>query len=279
MLTLFTAMGLTKQQDGRFYLTGLAREHLTASSPWDMGPYFASLRDRPICQDILQVLRTGDPFGWASKRDEAEWAKAMEREDFAAAFTAAMDSRGASLAPAMADVLDCAGFHRLLDIAGGSGIYACAVTAANPHLTAAVLEKPPVDKTARLAIARQDKTKQVSVFAADMFLDPLPPGFDIHLYSHVLHDWGTAEVKTLLRKSFDALVPGGIVVCHDAHLHPDKSGPLAVAEYSVLLMLSTQGKCYAVSEISHMLQDIGFGGHRLLPAAADRSLIIAQKPA
>jgi SAM-dependent methyltransferase len=224
-------------------------------------------------------LRSGNPFGWASKQDEEEWAVAMEREDFAAAFTAAMDSRGAYLAPAMAGVLDCAGLHKLLDVAGGSGIYACAVVVANPHVTAAVLEKPPVDKAATLAIKRQGLTGRVSVVAGDMFLDPFPPDFDIHLYSHVLHDWGTGDVETLLRRSFEALVPGGIVVCHDAHLNADKSGPLAVAEYSVLLMLSTQGKCYAVSEMSDMLTDAGFDEPRFLPTTANRSLIIAQKPA
>ena len=49
----------------------------------------------------------------------------------------------------MAQKLDCSGHHRLLDIAGGSGIYACALVARHPHLRAAVLEKPPVDAITR----------------------------------------------------------------------------------------------------------------------------------
>ena len=48
----------------------------------------------------------------------------MEGEDFATKFTAAMDCRGVYLGPAMAQKIDCTGHHRLLDIAGGSGIYA-----------------------------------------------------------------------------------------------------------------------------------------------------------
>ena len=79
----------------------------------------------------------------------------MEREDFAAQFTAAMDCRGTLLGPAMAKKLDLSQSTALLDVAGGSGIYACAVVTRHPHLRAAVFEKPPVDRIAREAIAKQ----------------------------------------------------------------------------------------------------------------------------
>jgi SAM-dependent methyltransferase len=278
MLTLFTAMGLLKSKDGMYTLTDLAEEHLVNRSPWDLGPYFSSLKERPICQDILEALKTDKPFGWASRQDEDEWAMAMEREDFAETFTAAMDSRGAYLAPLMAKVLDCRNHRRLLDIAGGSGIYACAVVSEYPHLEAAVLEKPPVDRVAYAAISKRGLTERVSVIAGDMFNDVLPPDFDVHLYSHVLHDWNERTVQTLLQKSFEALPPGGLVAIHDAHLQADKTGPLAVAEYSVLLMLSTPGKCYSVGEMQSMLEAIGFTEVKYLPTTADRSLILARKP-
>jgi hypothetical protein len=51
-----------------------------------------------------------------------------------------------------------------------------------------------------------------------------------------------------------------------------------VAEYSVFLMLSTQGKCYSVGELQTMLETLGFTGLTHTPIAAHRSLILAQKP-
>ncbi len=74
MLTLLTAMGLLRGEDGKFHLTEMATEHLVKSSPWFIGPYFASVRDRPVCLDIVTVLRTGKPANWASLRNEKEWA-------------------------------------------------------------------------------------------------------------------------------------------------------------------------------------------------------------
>src|SRR5688572_20944139 len=50
MLTLFTAMGLLENHDGNFSLTPTAREHLVNTSPWYLGPYYASVKERPVCK-------------------------------------------------------------------------------------------------------------------------------------------------------------------------------------------------------------------------------------
>ena len=61
MLTLFVAMGLLERHDEVYQVTPTAREHLCSDSPWFLGPYYASLKDRPVCKDLLAVLRSGLP--------------------------------------------------------------------------------------------------------------------------------------------------------------------------------------------------------------------------
>ena len=277
MLTLFTAMGLLRRQEGLFYLTDMAREHLVKSSPFFIGPYFASVQERPVCKDIVAVLRTGRATNWASLRDEKAWAKAMESEGFAARFTAAMDSRGGALGPALVRQVDCSRHHRLLDIAGGSGVYACVFAAHNPHLRAGVLEKSPVDRIARESVAARGFSDRVEVIIGDMFSDPLPPDHDLHLFSNVLHDCDEELVRTLLAKSFAALPAGGMIIIHDAHLNAEKTGPLPVAEYSALLATITEGKCYSEKEMAGFLADAGFVEFRHALTAVDRSVITARK--
>jgi|SRR5688572_8895459 len=273
MLTLFTAMELLRRRDEVFELTETAREFLTTESHWYLGPYYAAMKERPVCKDMLTVLRTGKPANWASYKDEKEWTKAMEEERFARAFTAAMDCRGRYLAQALAKAVDLSRVRRLLDIAGGSGIYARSFVATNPQLHATVLEKPPVDK-----IAREGASDRVDVMVADMFKHPLPGGYDAHLFSNVLHDWDVPLVEKLLQKSFAALPPGGMVLVHSAHLNADKSGPLPVAEYSTLLMAVSEGRCYSVLEIESYLERAGFRKAQFAPTGADRSVITAWKP-
>lgn len=279
MLTLFTAMGYVEERQGVFHVTETAREHLVADSPWFMGPYYAALKDRPVCKDFMTVLRTGKPANWGSFKDEKEWAKAMEGEEFANKFTAAMDCRGVYLAQGMAKKLDLSKNQRLLDVAGGSGIYACSLVAHHPHLQATVLEKPPVDNIARKAIEKRGYSERVSVIACDMFKDAWPAGFDLHLISNVLHDWDEPVVKQLLARSFQALKPGGTVIIHDAIINREKTGPLPVAAYSALLMNITEGKCYSIAEYEAYLGEAGFVEPRFCESVADRSFMTAKKAA
>jgi len=277
MLTLLTSMGLLKSEEGRFSLTNLAREHLVKSSSWNISPYFDSMKERPVCRDVLTVLRTGKPANWASLKNEKEWAKAMETDAFANQFTAAMDCRGILLGPALAQRVDCSKHRHLLDIAGGSGIYACSLVARHPHLRATVLEKPPVDTIVQKRLAERGFGDRIGVHRGDMFIDPFPEGCDIHLFSNVLHDWDVDRVEPLLRKSFEALPTGGMVVVHDAHINSEKTGPLPVAAYSALLMKITEGKCYSEKEMAEFFKKAGFANVTYSPTAADRSVMVARK--
>ena len=277
LMTLLSAMGLVTQSGGVFHLTVRAREHLTTSSPWNLTPYYASMKDRPQTLDMLKVLRTGKPANWGSYDPQA-WAQAMEREDFAGPFTAAMDCRGFLLGPAMAKKLDLSANTALLDIAGGSGIYACALVARHPHLKAAVLDRPPVDRIARECIAKRGYAEKVSVIAGDMFTDAWPTGFDVHLISNVLHDWDEEAVRGLLKKSYAALPAGGSLIVHDVHINAEKTGPLHAAEYSALLMNITEGKCYSVGEMRSYFSEVGFDWADYQATSVGRSFILAKKP-
>jgi len=278
MLTFFSSLNLIKKTGIRYHVSKKGDVFLTEGSPFDLRGYFNSLRERPICQDIAGVLRTNTPLNWAHASQGDEWAKAMGKKDFAASFTAAMDSRGAILAPALSEKLNCTHYSKLLDIAGASGIYSSALVRKYPHLQASVLEKSPVDGIVKNLMKKQGLSKKISVISADMFSDPWPGGFDIHLFSHVLHDWDVQDVKLLLQKSFDTLEPHGMLAIHDAHINRQKTGPVEVAEYSVLLMLSTRGKCYSLGEMKQLLQEVGFINVHLKHTAGFRSVMTAQKP-
>jgi acetylserotonin N-methyltransferase len=278
MLTLFASMDLVRSDQGTFRVTPKAREFLVREAPLFMGAYFAALKDRPVCRDFIHVLRNGKPANWGSFKDGKDWAKAMESDDFARTFTAAMDCRGRILGRALAEQLDVTGGRRLLDVAGGSGIYACMILARHPQMNATVFEKPPVDQVAARAVAALGMSGAVLIAAGDMFRDDWPAGHDMHLLSNVLHDWDGAEVRRLLERSYEALPPGGRLVIHDAWIHGDKTGPLPVAMYSCLLMHSSEGKCYSMAEIRSLAGRTGFEDFQFTPTVLDRGYVTAHKP-
>ena len=194
---------------------------------------------RPLLRVLAEASRLSDHAGRASKDRTAdwhddEWAKEMEKPEFAASFTREMDCRGVTLGPALAAAFDWKRTVHLLDVGGGSAVYACAVLARHAHMKATVLEKPPVDRIAREAIAQRGFSERSAVVAADMFEEDWPDDCDAHLFSNVFHDWGEGRVRQLIERSHRFLRPGGSIIIHDAHINAEKTGPLPVAETRVL---------------------------------------------
>jgi predicted O-methyltransferase YrrM len=276
-LTYLVARGLLERlADGRLSPTEAAREHLVAGSPYDLRPYYASLLERPSCRALSAVLRTGRPQAWATAGDGKQWVDRLDSLEFATTITAAMDARGRFLGPALAEAVDDVPMQRILDVGGGSGIYGAALADRRPERQVDVLERPPVDAAARALLADRGYSGRVGVRTGDM-LAALPDGYDTHLYSHVLHDWDEKDVRRMFARSFESLPADGWLLIHDTHIDADKSGPLPVAEYSVLLMQATEGKCWSVGELADMLTDNGFHLVECRPTAADRSVVLARR--
>ena len=277
MLTLFAARGYVERNGGVFRLTTVGREHLATGSPWCLAPYFAALQERPFVQDFVRVLRSGQPASWGGGKSGQDWHAAMQDDAFARRFTAAMDCRGLYLGEALGRAVDLSSRRRLLDIGGGSGIYACALAARQRHLRATVLDQAPVVPIATALVAERGLAGRVTVLAADFFADALPTAHDVHLFSNVLHDWDEPQVRRLLAASYAALEPGGVLLIHDAFINGDKTGSIPVAEYSVLLMHASQGKCYATSEYEQMLHETGFTECVYRDTVADRGVMTARR--
>lgn len=277
LLTLCRANGfIATDPVGGHELTDLAREHLVADSPFFLGPYFDSLKDRPVARDYVAVLRSGRPAAWGSLEDIDDWHNAMLDDAFAKAFTAAMDCRGLALGQALARGLSplLQNHSHLLDVGGGSGIYAATIAAAHPRIRATVLEQPPVDAIARRAIEHHGLGERIDVVTGDFFRDAWPDA-DVHLLSNVLHDWDVPEVRSILQRSAGSLRPGGLLVIHEVFLEDDKTGPLPAAEYSALLMHVTQGKCYTSREYGAILRDVGFDPGSCHHTIGDRGFMTA----
>lgn len=280
LLTLCRANGFIQtNSDDSHELTQLGCEHLVKGSPWYLGPYYMPLKDSPVVRNFLKVLRTGKPANWQAKEDGKDWHQSMLSEEFAREFTTLMNCRGfafgQALATASTQLLN--GRSHVLDVGGGSGVYAATLVAAHPHLKATVVEQAPVDAITRQSIEERGLVGRVKVVTADMFTEAWPSDADVHLLSNVLHDWDFPEVRAILSQSAKTLPSGGLLVIHEAFLNNDKTGPLPVAEYSTLLMSVSQGKCYAPSEYDSILRELNFEPGPYRDTIGDRGFMTAMK--
>jgi cyclopropane fatty-acyl-phospholipid synthase-like methyltransferase len=280
MIRLFESWGLLDNLDGRLFTTAAARRYLSSHSSENISSYIAVMKYKSSVREIYDVLRLDTPDTWHVERGgTTSFDALMQTDDFADLNTRGMEERGRIFAPDLVRLLDCAQDTAVLDVAGGSGVYSAYLLNRYPHLSATILERPPVDQLARRCLAERKLTAaRARVIAGDMFVDPFPETASLHLYSHVLHNWGPEKVRMLLNKSYQSLLPGGRVAVYSCH-PDDRGGPAPVeeAEYSVLLTTSYEGCCYSFEDMRSLMEGVGFQHVDYRKSICNRSLITARK--
>ncbi|WP_149496836.1 methyltransferase [Roseiconus lacunae] len=278
LLTLCRAGGWVTTEADQHRLTELAEEHLVDSSPYYLGPYYEPIVESPIAQGCYQVLSRDRPANWQAKDDSNDWHESMLDESFAKGFTALMNCRGVAMGQTLASAVQpwLSDVTTVLDIGAGSGIYTSTLLAKNNQLSATIFEQTPVDKIAHAEIVRHGMGDRIKIVSGDMFKDAWPTT-DCILLSNVLHDWDFPAIRALIQKSAETLRSGGKVIVHEAFLNDAKDGPLPVAEYSVLLVNITQGRCYSPAEYTAIFEEFGFRCDPYKDTIADRGFFVATK--
>ena len=284
LITALRAMQLLQLDDeGRLQPTSIATHHLLADSPWDVSGYVGLAGQSPGVQGMIERLKTNRPYGHEPLDEgtafifRAGSESAMEREASARRLTLSLAGRARNVAPVLAERYPLGDARQLLDIGGGSGLYAIACLQANPKLRAVIWDRPEVLKVAHQLIHEQSVSNRATLVEGDMFVDPVPEGCDVHLFSNILHDWDVPECRQLIGRSVAALPPGGRLLVHDVLLDDDLGGPLPLALYSASLFTLTEGRAYSGLEYRTWLAEAGLSVEPPLPTLAHCSLIAARK--
>lgn len=264
LTTALRAMGLlTLDPNGRLTPTAVALEHLCPGCSFEVAGYLGLAANSPNVLEMVERLRTNRPAGSASKEEGAAFIyrdgieSAMESESSARSFTLALAGRARNVAPHLARVLDLRKRTHLLDVGGGTGIYAIACLQANPKLKATVWDRPEVLKVAGEMAAEHGVSDRLELVPGDMFTDPVPTGADTILLSNILHDWDVPECRAILGRLVEALKSGGQLLIHDVFLDDDLGGPLPIALYSAALFSMTEGRAYSAAEYRSWMESVG----------------------
>jgi demethylspheroidene O-methyltransferase len=168
--------------------------------------------------------------------------------------------------------------RRLMDLGGGDGGFAAAVTAAAPELHAVVYDLPDVAARARQRIAAAASGGRCSAVGGDFFRDPLPADCDIAALVRVLHDHDDAAVATLLRRVHAALPPGGTLLIAEPLSGSSRAGRSADAYFSIYLLAMGSGRPRRGDEMRALLETAGFRRVRQVPTDLPllAGLVIAQ---
>jgi SAM-dependent methyltransferase len=268
LLTALAAMTLLERDGTRF-----------ANAP-DVQRFLVKDNDRYAGPWILFTKPRWSAYGELSQRLRA---KAENRLGAYESFTvedarryhAATYSIGMGAARLFSRSVDLGGRRLMLDLGGGSGAYSIVATQAFPGLKAVVLDLPPVVVVAEEYIAANGATERVGTLAGDFTRTPFPPGVDVVVMASNLPQYEPDLIRLVVRKAFDALVPGGEMHLIGETLHDDRKGPLSAALWGLNeAVYGSTGVAHTESEVTSYLQDAGFGDvavHPFVPGVLSRT--------
>ena len=262
LITAMRAMELlVLSADGKLDLTRAVREHLVPGAYFDVGGYIGLVSESPGVRAMAERLTTNKPAGNRKDEEGASYIfregmeSAMDREASARRLTLALAGRAKNCAPFLAENVPLQNANVLLDVGGGSGIYAIACLQKNPKLRAIIWDRPEVLKIAQEMAEAYGVTDRLEMRPGDMFADPVPADCDVVLLPNILHDWDVPECRTLVNRCADALPTGGRLLVHDVFLNDDLGGPLSIALYSASLFSLTEGRAYSAAEYGSWLKE------------------------
>lgn len=159
----------------------------------------------------------------------------------------------------LASRFDFSSCRNLLDVAGGSGALAVAVTEACPGLRATVIDLPSVTPITQRLVAEAGATDRVQVVAADVVSSPLTGSYDVAVMKSFIQILGPEEARRALTNVSQVIRPGGVLYIYGSIMDDSRVTPPEMV-VSNLNMLNTydEGAVYSEQEYRAWLAEAGF---------------------
>ncbi len=174
---------------------------------------------------------------------------------------------------------DFSSYHTLLDVGGGSGGLAIAVTEARPHIQATVVDLPTVTPIATRFIEEANACDRVQVVAADMLCDSLPGSYDIAALFSLIQTLSPDNARRMIKNVSKVVNPGGAIFIGGSGIIDNSrtSPPEKVGLNLVFINLYDDGQAYTEQEHRDWLAEADFEDFERIRLSEGRSIISARK--
>lgn len=273
ILIACVGLDLLSKQGERFGNAPLADTFLVKGRPRYQGGIVSMFAEWvPAWSRLGQAVADGKPV--VEKQHD-------QGEEATRAYIMGMLYRGIPQAELLAAEVSLAGRKRLLDVGGGPGIFSIIFCQRNAGLRADVLDLPQTLKITKEIIHNYGVEDSVSTRTGDYLRDDFGSGYDCVLLSSMINQEGPAVIEDILRKSYEAMDSGGLLLIQEQLLNDEKTGPLLATLIGINQLIHTPaGRAYSAGEIAEMAKQAGFEDmqSRPLPDPSPFTLVAGRKP-
>lgn len=269
---VLSGLDLIKWDDGRLRNTEGTEQLLTSRGDVDL---------RPILRHFTELYEIWGGLDEAIGADQSYEFDRGDEEQFSESFTEAMEARAYFAKDELVGVIgDRLDGGRLLDLGGGSGVFARALLNHDRRATGVVADRPEPLAVADRYIRDSNLADRLETRELDLFEDDeYGTDFDMVLVSAILHIFGPDDARLILNRVYSALAPDGIVVVRDYVVDDEDSNSLDALLFNMLMYLVTeQGQTYTHNQLRSMLKEAGFSSLERIPLnQSTDDLLVGQK--
>lgn len=268
---------LTKDSNNRYGLAPDSAAFLVKGKPGYLGGFIrhTSTQLIPSWLKLSDVVKSGKPMDSVNNEQVgAQFFREFVNDIFPLSYGPAQAlAKGLGLARSGKPL-------RVLDLATGSGVWGVTLAQSSPQVSVTAVDWPGVLDVARQNAERLGVQDRFSFIAGDLGSVDFGSGYDIATLGHILHSEGEQRSRALLRKTFNALAPGGTIAIQEFLVEDDRSGPPVALIFAVNMLVNTDnGDTWSFNEIAGWLREAGFEKMRTLESPGPSPLILANRPA
>jgi demethylspheroidene O-methyltransferase len=192
--------------------------------------------------------------------------------DQVASYSSLMASSQGFIADDVLDAYPLDRHRRLLDLAGGEGVFVARAAQRWPQLHAAVFDLPAVADRARERLDGLGLGGRVEAHGGDLFRDPPPEGADLVSLVRVLHDHDDGPVRRILAAARRAVAPRGRLLIAEPMGGTPGAEHVGDAYFGLYLLAMGSGRARSAEELTGFIRDAGFS--RVREIATTRPMLV-----
>jgi hypothetical protein len=272
LMRALSSVGLFTELDNKTFALQPLGTFLQSETPGSMRALailFGEKWHRESWSNLIYTVRTGkNAFREVHGQEFFEY---METNPKAGeVFNNAMIALSNMLVPFLSRY-DFSGFNRVIDVGGGYGGIMTTILTQNPHLKGTVFDLPTVIEGTKQNMRAAGLEDRCDCIAGNFF-ELVPPGGDVYLMKHIIHDWGDDEAITILRHCRQQIHDNGKLILLEAVIEPGDA-PHPSKFMDLEMIVSVVGKERTENEIKALFKESGFKLSRIIPTPTPVSII------